>query len=102
MLLYLEKGTRPDLAYAVHQCARYSSAPKQGHSLAIKVITTYLLNTHGNGIIMTPQKGKEVEIYVDADFADFAGAWKQMTSDNVRHSLSQTGYTLCYAGCPVL
>ena len=99
MLVYLEKGPRPDLAYAVNQCVRYSCAPKQGHAAAIKVISAYLMNTNGKGIIMKPQQDKEVEIYVDTDFA---GAWTQVTSNNVRQSLSRTGYTLCYARCPVL
>ena len=36
--LYLEKGTRPDLAYAVHQCARYGSDPRSNHGSAVKHI----------------------------------------------------------------
>ena len=43
MLLYLEKGTRPDLAYSVHQCARYSSNPKRKHAKALKKIEKYLM-----------------------------------------------------------
>jgi len=27
-LYFLEKSTRPDIAYVVHQCARFSSNPK--------------------------------------------------------------------------
>ena len=37
-LLYLEKSTRPDLAYSVHQCARYSAAPRSNHARALKRI----------------------------------------------------------------
>jgi hypothetical protein len=30
-LNYLEKGTRPDIAYMMHQCARFSEDPRQSH-----------------------------------------------------------------------
>ena len=32
-LLFLEKSTRPDLTYAVHQCARFSHCPKVEHGM---------------------------------------------------------------------
>jgi hypothetical protein len=37
-LNYLEKSTRPEIAYAVHQCARYCNSPKASHGEAIKRI----------------------------------------------------------------
>ena len=37
-LLYLEKSTRPDIAYSVHQCARYLAAPRSNHARALKRI----------------------------------------------------------------
>ena len=36
MLLYLSSNSSPDIAFAVHQCARFSHASKQSHALAIK------------------------------------------------------------------
>ena len=42
-LLYLEKSTRPDIAYAVHQCARYCTAPNVSHAQAVKRSCRYLL-----------------------------------------------------------
>jgi hypothetical protein len=33
---FLEKSTRPDIAVAVHQCARFSSDPKQCHADAVR------------------------------------------------------------------
>jgi len=36
MLNYLEKSSRPDLMYVVHQCARYCEAPKEEHVQAVK------------------------------------------------------------------
>jgi hypothetical protein len=33
---FLEKSTRPDIAVAVHQCAKFSSEPKQCHADAVR------------------------------------------------------------------
>jgi Reverse transcriptase (RNA-dependent DNA polymerase) len=44
-LNFLEKSTRPDIAYAVHQCARFSSNPIYEHGKAIKQIGRYLMRT---------------------------------------------------------
>ena len=33
MMLYLAGSTRPDIAYVVHQCARFSHSPKRSHKL---------------------------------------------------------------------
>jgi Reverse transcriptase (RNA-dependent DNA polymerase) len=52
-LNYLEKCTRPDIAYAVHQCARFSSCPTE-HTQAVKLIGRYLLSTRTKGILCTP------------------------------------------------
>jgi hypothetical protein len=40
-LNYLEKSSRPDLAYFVHNVARFSSDPKTKHSQAVKCIGRY-------------------------------------------------------------
>jgi Reverse transcriptase (RNA-dependent DNA polymerase) len=40
-IYYLEKASRPDLAYAVHQCARFSEDPKIEHTKAVKLIGRY-------------------------------------------------------------
>ena len=37
-LNFLEKSASPDIAYAVHQCARFSADPKQSHADAVKCI----------------------------------------------------------------
>jgi hypothetical protein len=42
-LNYLEKFSRPDIAYDVHQCARFSESPCTDHSKAVRLIVdTYL------------------------------------------------------------
>ena len=48
---------------------------------------------------MKPDPKKNIELYVDADFA---GGWTQKTSGNPRSALSRHGYVLMYKGCPIL
>jgi Reverse transcriptase (RNA-dependent DNA polymerase) len=98
-LNYLEKSTRPDLAYAVHQCARFSETPKESHSKAIKHIGRYLLGTRTAGLIYQP-KHESLVCYCDADFS---GNWNQsIAADDVSTARSRTGYIIFYAGCPVV
>ena len=35
-LNFLEKSTRPDISVSVHQCARFSEAPRKNHAEAVK------------------------------------------------------------------
>ena len=61
-MLYLEKSTRPDIAYAVHQCARFASDPKEEHGKAVKWLGRYLLGTREQGMILKPGKQSFVGI----------------------------------------
>jgi hypothetical protein len=96
---YLEKSTRPEIAYAVHQCARYCNAPKASHGEAIKRIGRYLAATREKGLRISPY-GHEFECHVDASHA---GDWKQVTAiDDPDTARSRTGYVLSYAKCPLV
>jgi hypothetical protein len=53
-LNYLENSTRPDIAYTVHPCARFTSDPKVEHTKAVKAIDRYLAATKEKGLIFTP------------------------------------------------
>jgi hypothetical protein len=67
-LNFLEKSTRPDtIAFAVHQCARYASNPKQSHSAAVRYIVRYLMTTRDKVLILKPNDNS-FDCYVDADF----------------------------------
>ena len=69
-LSYLCQNTRPDIEFAVHQCARFQANPMQTHKLAIKQICWYLLKTKHEGISMQPNTDfMKLECYADADFA---------------------------------
>jgi hypothetical protein len=48
----LEKSTCPEIAYAVHQCARFASNPRESHANAIKYLCRYLLVIKDAGIIL--------------------------------------------------
>jgi hypothetical protein len=100
-LNFLEKSTRPEIAcYAVHQCARFASNPRQSHANAIKYLCRYLMATKDKGIILQPDVTKLFEVHVDCNFA---GNWvKQDAMDNPSTAKSRTGYIISYGGCPVI
>jgi hypothetical protein len=47
-LNYLAQNSRPDISFAVHQCARFSKEPKALHKKAVKRIIYYLQCTRRN------------------------------------------------------
>jgi hypothetical protein len=67
----IEKSTRIDLSYAVHQCARFCLDPKESHSDAVKRIGRYLIGTKEKGIIID-SKLNSFDCFVDANFV---GNW---------------------------
>jgi Reverse transcriptase (RNA-dependent DNA polymerase)/GAG-pre-integrase domain len=98
-LNYLEKSTRPDISYAVHQCARYMEEPKLEHSKAVKAIVRYLIQTQDKGLICQPNN-TSLECYCDADFA--GNYIKEEAENDVNTARSRSGYIIKYAGCPLL
>jgi len=98
-LNYLEKGSRPDIAYITHQCARFSTCPKKEHGEAIRWVARYLKGTRDKGMILKPTAERGLEVFVDADFA---GNWDQDETDDRDTARSRHGYLIMYAGCPIL
>ena len=99
MLNYLAASTRPDILYAVHQCARFSTNLKLSHERALKRIVRYLKGTKDKGIILSPDPAKGICCYVDADFA---GGYSNETKEQPVSVYSRTGYVLFYFGCPLI
>ena len=97
-LNYLEKGSRPDIAYAVHQCARFSSAPKHEHAQALRHLVRYLSTSSTMGTIIKPDITRGLEVHVDADFA---GNWNPLDTNDVDTARSRHGYVITYANCPI-
>ena len=99
-LNYLEKATRSDISYAVHQCARFVSDPKTEHGNAVRWLGRYLKGTRDKGTIMRPITKKDLEVFVDASFC---GDWDPTDAANDRDTArSRHGYIINYAGCPLL
>jgi hypothetical protein len=99
-LNFLEKSTRPEIAYAVHQCDRFASNPRDSHANAIKYLCSYLLGTKDKGIILRPDVTKSFEVHVDCNFA---GNWnKEDAMNDPSTAKSRTGYVISYTGCPII
>ena len=99
MLNYLQATSRPELAFAVHQCARFAIDPKLSHERAIKRIARYLLDSKDRGIVYLIDQSRGIECHVDASFA---GEWDKSDADNPDNLLSRTGFVISYAGCPIM
>ena len=100
MLLYLASNTRPDIAFAVHQCARFTHNPRASHEKALLRICSYLKGTADMGLIFKPTFDKMVvDCYVDADFLGLFGTEAPDDPMSVR---SRTGYVITLANCPLL
>lgn len=67
MLLYLCGHSRPDISFAVHQCARYTFAPTRRHEKALIRIGRYLLGTQDKGLILAPSDNLKLDCYPDAE-----------------------------------
>ena len=94
----LEKMTHPDI-YAVHQCARFTSDPRELHKQAVLRIGRYLLVTREEGIIFKTGKEQNMELWYNGDFC---GNWMRDTVHvNKTTAKSRTGYEVMYAGCLV-
>ena len=100
-LNYLEKATRSDSSYVVHQCARFVSCPKREHGEAVRWLGRYLKGTRKMGTILKPMpNNKDLEVYVDASFCgDWDPKEAAIDCDTAR---SRHGYLISYAGCQLL
>lgn len=98
-LNFLAMNSRPDVAFAVHQCARFCSNPRASHGAAVKRIGRYLKASADKGLIFCPEGDNSIHAYCDADFA---GTWTKETSHLKSLALSRTGFVILYSGCPIV
>ena len=98
-LNYLEKSTRPDIAYAAHQCARFTEDPRNKYAQSVRWLAKYLKGTRDKGLIINPNKHTGLEMFVDTDFS---GNWKKEESHKIDSARSRYGYIIRYNSCPII
>jgi hypothetical protein len=99
MLQYLQGHSRPDITFAVSQCARYVHQPRRSHEKALERIGQYLKATQDEGLILRPSGELNIDCYVDADFA---GMWPYEDKQDPSCVKSRTGFVICISDCPVI
>ena len=99
MALYLCGHSRPDIQFAVSQCARFIHGTKRSHEKALIRIGQYLKSTTDEGLILRPTDSYDIECHVDADFAGLYSVEDVMDPTCVK---SRTGYVISVCGCPVV
>ena len=98
MLMYLVSNSRPDISFAVHQCAWFTHAPQHSHAIAVKRILRYLQGTKEKELILEPTSDLQVDCYVDADFA---GLWNSENDQDPMYVKYCTGFLIMFMGCPL-
>ena len=93
MLNYLEKATRSDIAYAMHQCTRFASGPWKEHRSAVRWLVRYLSGRKDKGLTFVGNGELGLEVFVDADFA---GNWDKEDSLDRDTARSRHGYIIRY------
>jgi len=96
--MYLASNSRPDISFAVHQCAWFTHAPQHSHAIAVKRIIRFLQDTKEKGLILEPTSDLQVDCYVDANFA---GLWNSEDDQDPICVKSQTGFLIMFMGCPL-
>ena len=99
MLAYLTGHSRPELAFATSQVARFVHCPRRSHEEALERIGQYLRNTTTEGLVLRPTDILNIDCYVDADFC---GLWPNETKLDPSCVKSRTGYAICVADCPIV
>lgn len=89
-LIYLTTCTRPDIAYAVGQAARFCQNPGKAHWAAVKRILFYLSGTIHYGILFSGTGRAKFLGYTDADYAGCIDSRR-----------STSGFTFLHLGCAV-
>ncbi len=100
MLMYLSANAHPEIQFAVHQCARFSHAPRHTHAIAVKRIAHYLKHVldQKQGLTFYPTSNLDLNMYVDADYA---GLWTYEDDQDPVCVKSRTGYVMTLGNCPI-
>ena len=96
--MYLATNSRPDIAFAVNQCSRFSMDPKRSHEKALKRIGRYLKGARNSGMIIKPDPSLGLDLYADADFA---GLFSVEDPNDPTRVKSRTEWLTTLGGDPV-
>jgi hypothetical protein len=99
MLMYLAGNTRPDIAYAVHQAARFTHGARNSHAAGVKRILRYLQRTRKEGLYLKPSADLRVDCHVDSDFG---GLFSVEDKQNPVCVKSRSGYVITYRDAPLM
>jgi hypothetical protein len=99
MMLYLSSNSRPDITFAVNQCARYCTNPNVNHEIAVKQIARYLKQTKHRDMIISPKPNLTLDLWVGADFA---GLWNIADTNDPASVRSRTGHVITLGAVPVI
>jgi hypothetical protein len=99
MMMYLSSNSRPDIAFAVHQAARFTHCPRKSHETALKRIAKYLKYTKNRGMRIQPTEDLRLDLYVDADFA---GLWNSEDPHDPTCVKSRTGFVITLGNVPLI
>jgi hypothetical protein len=70
-LLFLSTKTRPDIAFAVGNCARYMAKPDKSHFTALDRIWKYLIRYPDLGLFLSHKSDLGLMGYCDTDWANY-------------------------------
>jgi hypothetical protein len=99
MLQYLSNNTRPDITFAVSQVARFTSAPKESHATAVKMIIRYLKKTEKKGLIVKPTGSLNIKVWCDADYAGLHRSEPDASPDSAK---SRLGFIITVGDVPLV
>eukprot|EP00957_Ditylum_brightwellii_P135521 10333268-Ditylum_brightwellii.AAC.1 len=96
--MYLASNSKLEIAFAMHQCERFTHGTKHSHEKAVLQIFKYLKGNQNGGLIVCPSKDLQVNCYADATVAGLYGVEDHQDTTSVK---SRAGYVLTFAGCPI-
>ena len=93
-LNFLEKSTRPNISYTMHQCTHFSQDTWASHMDTRIHLVKYLKAIRAQITTLDPKGRKSFKVYVNADFC---GNWHRPTAgNNISTAKSWTGYAILY------
>ena len=100
MQSYLSNTTRPETAFANHQCARFSANPRKPHAAAIKRLVAYLIETRDEGMIIRKfdKADNKLQCWVDSDYA---GLYSKEDPQDPTACRSRTGFIITIGNNPI-